>query len=69
MKYHPFEVLWMPSTPYKMWYEKEDFLKPLPLANPKMLAEPFNSPRQILPEIFWQTGTYRCLQSWLDFQQ
>lgn len=47
-----------PSTPYKMWYEKEDFLKPLPLANPKMLAEPFNSPRQILPEIFWQTGTY-----------
>lgn len=48
-----------PLTPYKMWsLDADSYLIPLPLSNPSGLAEPHNSPRQQLPPIFWQTGTY-----------
>jgi len=51
-------VIEAPITPYKMWYEHKGFLKKLALKNPDSLDEPFNSPRQKLPKIYWQTGTY-----------
>jgi len=46
------------NTPYKMWYKHNDYLTKLPLENPDRIVEPFNSPRQKLPKVFWQTGTY-----------
>ena len=43
------------ATPYKMWKIKDKILYPL-LENNK-LKEPYNMPRQQLPEVWWQTGT------------
>ncbi len=40
--------------PYKMWQKREDgFLKPLVSSE---FDEPYNIPRQHLPEVYWQTG-------------
>lgn len=48
-----------PATPYKMWsIPPEDgpvYLQPI-LPAPPGIAEPFNAPRQSLPEVYWQTG-------------
>jgi CMP-N-acetylneuraminic acid synthetase len=42
------------QNPYKMWRISTDgFMKPLISTN---LPEPYNLPRQALPEIYWQTG-------------
>lgn len=42
------------QNPYKMWTQKrEGYLKPLIMMNQK---EPYNLPRQKLPNVFWQTG-------------
>lgn len=42
-------------TPFKMWQKtKEDLLEPLLKVDG--LAEPFNQPRQKLPQCWWQTG-------------
>lgn len=43
-----------PYTPYKMWLKKEEFMEPL-LEIPG-IDEPYNMPRQKLPQVFWQTG-------------
>ncbi len=44
-----------PLTPYKMWFIENEFIKPvLCLEN---IKEPYNQPRQLLPEAYWQTGT------------
>jgi N-acylneuraminate cytidylyltransferase len=43
------------QNPYKMWKVREDgFLKPL--MDGVGLLEPYNMPRQLLPQILWQTG-------------
>lgn len=42
------------QTPYKMWKIVEGYMKPL-LELPGV-AEPFNLPRQVLPEVYWQIG-------------
>lgn len=43
------------QNPYKMWrFDKTNYLSPL-LKVPS-LAEPYNSPRQKLPDTYWQTG-------------
>lgn len=47
-------VIWPSQTPFKMWRMKEGYLKPLLLL--EEFKEPYNMPRQILPEIFWQNG-------------
>lgn len=47
----------VPSTqnPYKMWFiDEEGKLKPLLKATG--IAEPYNAPRQNLPNTYWQTG-------------
>lgn len=42
------------QNPYKMWQiENDGFMRPLISTN---IAEPYNLPRQVLPEVFWQTG-------------
>ena len=42
------------QNPYKMWRISTDgFMEPLISTN---LPEPYNLPRQALPEIYWQTG-------------
>lgn len=43
-----------PITPFKMWEIKRSFL--IPLLKIKGIAEPYNMPRQKLPQIYWQTG-------------
>ncbi len=51
-----------PITPYKMWVlEGDSQLKPL-LTLPNV-AEPFNEPRQSLPQIHWQIGTLDVIRS------
>ena len=42
------------QTPYKMWKIVDGYIKPL-LKLPG-ISEPFNLPRQILPEVYWQFG-------------
>ena len=42
------------NTPYKMWLKKGEFIEPL-LKIPG-INEPYNMPRQKLPQVFWQTG-------------
>jgi len=41
------------QNPYKMWTVSRGDLKPLIASN---LHEPYNAPRQSLPETYWQTG-------------
>jgi len=50
------------TTPYKMWtISKNGFMEPLlKLAD---LAEPYNQPRQILPEVWAQTGTLEVIRT------
>lgn len=42
------------QNPFKMWREEAGYLKPL-LEGP--VPEAYNMPRQILPEVWWQTAT------------
>lgn len=42
------------QTPYKMWRIDGEYLHPLLTLNG--LAEPYNLPRQRLPEVWWQNG-------------
>lgn len=50
-----------PATPYKMWRIVNGCLEPLLCVDG--IEEPFNSPRQFLPETFWQTGTIDIFHS------
>ena len=43
------------QNPFKMWRVDEDG-RMRPLLNVPGIAEPFNSPRQALPQTYWQTG-------------
>ena len=47
------------NTPYKMWKIKNNIISPL--LNSK-IKEPYNSPRQELPKIYWQTGNLNFLE-------
>jgi N-acylneuraminate cytidylyltransferase len=46
-----------PITPYKMWVIKDSLQPMQPLLQLNGVKEPFNEPRQRLPQIYWQTGT------------
>jgi len=42
------------QNPFKMWMVKQDgFIKPLVETE---IHEPYNQPRQVLPEVYWQNG-------------
>lgn len=45
-----------PVTPYKMWRVEDEQHAMVPLLELPGVDEPFNQPRQKLPEIFWQIG-------------
>ena len=47
-------VSWPLQTPYKMWRIIDGYLAPL--LRVEGLREPYNMPRQLLPEVFWQNG-------------
>ena len=51
------------NSPYKMWTinENNDVLEPLLKID--NIPEPYNAPRQILPEVWWQTGTLDVMKS------
>ena len=42
------------QTPYKMWEIQGRYMKPL--LKIKNIKEPYNTPRQLLPKIYWQNG-------------
>lgn len=46
-----------PITPYKMWRISPTGNHLTPLLTLEGIPEPYNQPRQDLPEVFWQTGT------------
>lgn len=51
-----------PITPYKMW-KMENPNQPMePLLEVPGMEEPYNMPRQKLPQTFWQTGTYDLIK-------
>ena len=52
-------VIPAPANPFKMWLLPEPSGAPWlrPLLQMAGLAEPFNMPRQQLPQAYWQTGT------------
>ncbi|MBX2894301.1 MAG: acylneuraminate cytidylyltransferase family protein [Cyclobacteriaceae bacterium] len=45
-----------PVTPYKMWRIENEHEAMIPLLELPGVHEPFNQPRQKLPEVFWQIG-------------
>lgn len=44
------------ENPYKMWRIKNTDSRMENLLNIKGIAEPYNAPRQALPQVYWQTG-------------
>ncbi len=47
------------QNPFKMWrIETDGFMRPLieSIAPGQKIREPYNMPRQVLPEVYWQTG-------------
>ena len=44
------------QNPFKMWILDERTQKMLPLLTIDGIAEPYNAPRQALPDVYWQTG-------------
>jgi N-acylneuraminate cytidylyltransferase len=47
------------QNPFKMWrIEPDGFMRPLieSIAPGQAIREPYNMPRQVLPEVYWQTG-------------
>jgi N-acylneuraminate cytidylyltransferase len=42
------------NNPFKMWRIGDKYMAPLVALD---MFEPFNQPRQILPKVYWQTGT------------
>jgi len=47
-------VSWPVQTPYKMWRNAGPYLEPL--LRVEGVAEPYNEPRQSLPDVWWQNG-------------
>ncbi len=52
-----------PYTPYKMWTIDEQTSELHPLLTLKNIKEPYNQPRQILPKVYWHTGTLDVIRS------
>ncbi len=44
------------QNPFKMWTIDEQTKKMVPLLGVEGIAEPYNAPRQNLPDVYWQTG-------------
>jgi N-acylneuraminate cytidylyltransferase len=46
-----------PITPYKMWFVDDESSVMRPVLRLTNVEEPFNEPRQSLPQTYWQIGT------------
>lgn len=57
------------QNPFKMWRVDPSSGKMLPLLTVEGLDEPYNSPRQILPPTFWQTGHVDAIRPRAILQQ
>jgi len=44
------------QNPFKMWTIDEESHRMIPLLGVDGIAEPYNAPRQALPDAYWQTG-------------
>ena len=44
------------QNPFKMWTLDENSQRMLPLLGLEGITEPYNAPRQALPNVYWQTG-------------
>lgn len=44
------------NNPFKMWIAEDQDQPMKPLLHLDVISEPYNQPRQNLPEIYWQTG-------------
>lgn len=44
------------QNPFKMWTIDEQTQKMIPLLGVEGIPEPYNAPRQALPDVYWQTG-------------
>lgn len=51
-----------PITPYKMWHLDDD-TQLSPVLSIESIAEPYNEPRQNLPQTYWQIGTLDVIRS------
>lgn len=52
-----------PLTPYKMWRVPDPEAPMIPLLTLEGEAEPFNQPRQKLPQVYWQIGTLDVIRT------
>lgn len=50
-------------TPFKMWVLHKENSYMQPLIKQDVIAEPYNQPRQNLPEIYWQIGTLDVIRT------
>ena len=52
-----------PITPYKMWKIEDESQPLIPLLTLSGISEPFNEPRQSLPQTYWQIGTLDVIRT------
>ncbi|NQU86706.1 MAG: acylneuraminate cytidylyltransferase family protein [Mariniphaga sp.] len=57
------------NNPYKMWLLNEEKTFLTPLLKIKGIKEPFNEPRQKLPEVYWQIGTLDIIKTSVIIEQ
>lgn len=57
------------TSPYKMWLLNEDKANLKPLLTIKGVKEPFNEPRQNLPDVYWQIGTLDIIRTSVILEQ
>ncbi len=58
-----------PNTPYKMWWVDAPDQPMRPLLYLAGVDEPYNMPRQKLPQTYWQTGTIDILRPQVVLEQ
>lgn len=50
------------QNPHKMWRIDPESGRMIPLLTVEGVSEPYNAPRQVLPQIYWQTGHVDAIQ-------
>lgn len=58
-----------PFTPYKMWRITDENEPMVPLLAVSGIDEPYNQPRQALPDIYWQIGCLDVIRSHVISEQ
>lgn len=58
-----------PQTPYKMWRIQDENEPMVPLLTLTGIDEPYNQPRQMLPDIYWQIGCLDVIRPHVIMEQ